>query len=565
MRDKKNVDEYKARIKAQLSRAGLIRGQPRHATQAHSQRGLTRPVSTRSASSRNGSTRRDFDTYHNGVDIPFAQNHSHLMANMNSAPNSGFEQLSTFNDGFDPSPSFPYPQSVPSSTTAYPGSLIDPLNDSSFPLFTTSSTNEHLGFLEPLSPYLAPPGQSVVHEELVMHYFSNVRKIQFLFAEELTDYTYSAVLGEPRGAVTLAICALADLHSKQMRVSQGLEALNSSMESSTTTYLRQEAFFKLENNKNTDGTWSDNDAIAALHLVSFSQLSGASIDWENPFNILSQWLMQQNLVQLNSGDPWMTFLSLSPLAQILVKATLWVDVFSSLSLLRPPKFLQLWKQLLPEQKYWVNGNNLDMPQRLRMDLLSGCPDEAMLAIAEVSALAQWKTSQLHNGSLSYPELIHRGTAIEQQLRQFPSDDHDSRLQGTNNVMQPTQEDRSLAASIFREAALLYLHTVLSNSMPDVPEISASVGNIVHLLAQLPPSDIDRSLVFPICFAGSMTDDSTRRDFFKGRIRGLNENFGNLLQIRRLMEVVWQKRDLGGKEVDIRETLREQQGLNLLLI
>ena len=100
---------------------------------------------------------------------------------------------------------------------------------------------------------------------------------------------------------------------------------------------------------------------------------------------------------------------------------------------------------------------------------------------------------------------------------------------------------------------------------DVPEISASVGNIVHLLAQLPPSDIDRSLVFPICFAGSMTDDSTRRDCFKGRIRGLNENFGNLLQIRRLMEVVWQKRDLGGKEVDIRETLQEQQGLSLLLI
>jgi len=249
------------------------------------------------------------------------------------------------------------------------------------------------------------------------------------------------------------------------------------------------------------------------------------------------------------------------LAQILVKATLWVDVFSSLSLLRPPKFLQLWKQLLPEQKYWVNGNNLDISQRLRMDLLSGCPDEAMFAIAEVSALAQWKASQLHNGSLSYPELIRRGTAIEQQLRQYPANDHDAR---SNNGTQPTQEDRSLAASIFREAALLYLHTVLSNSMPGVPEISASVGNILHLLAQLPLSDIDRSLVFPICFAGSMTDDSTRRDFFKGRIRGLNESFGNLLQIRRLMEVVWQKRDLGGKEVDVRETLREQ-GLNLLLI
>jgi len=94
------------------------------------------------------------------------------------------------------------------------------------------------------------------------------------------------------------------------------------MESSTTTYLHQEAFFKLESSKNTDGRWSDNDAIAALHLVSFSQLSGGSIDWEIPFNILSQWLMQQNLVQSNPENPWLTFLALTPLAQLLVKATL---------------------------------------------------------------------------------------------------------------------------------------------------------------------------------------------------------------------------------------------------
>jgi len=205
-----------------------------------------------------------------------------------------------------------------------------------------------------------------------------------------------------------------------------------------------------------------------------------------------------------------------------------------------------------------------MAQRLRMDLLSGCPDEAMLTIAEVSALAHWKASQLRNGSLSYPELVRRGTVIEQQLRQYPSNDHDSRLHGTADATQAAQEHRSLAASIFREAAHLYLHTVLSNSIPGVPEINASVGNILHLLAQLPQSDIDRSLVFPICFAGCMTNDSTRRDFLKGRIRALNENYGNLLQTRRLMEVVWQKRDVSGKEVDVRETLREQ-GLNLLLM
>jgi hypothetical protein len=53
---------------------------------------------------------------------------------------------------------------------------------------------------------------------------------------------------------------------------------------------------------------------------------------------------------------------------------------------------------------------------------------SMLAtgIAEVSAQPQWKTSQLPNFSLSYPELIRRGTANEQQLRQHPSNDHRTR-------------------------------------------------------------------------------------------------------------------------------------------
>ena len=53
-----------------------------------------------------------------------------------------------------------HPPSVPLSTTSYPGSLIDRLNDPSFSLSTTfrrqMNVNEHLGFLEPLSPFLAP-------------------------------------------------------------------------------------------------------------------------------------------------------------------------------------------------------------------------------------------------------------------------------------------------------------------------------------------------------------------------------------------------------------------------
>lgn len=98
----------------------------------------------------------------------------------------------------------------------------------------------------------------------------------------------------------------------------------------------------------------------------------------------------------------------------------------------------------------------------------------------------------------------------------------------------------------------------------VPEIGSCVQKIVQLFSQLPPSEVDRTLVFPICLAGCMTNDSTIRDFFKGRLRALDESRGNLLQTRRLMEAVWQKRDIGGKDVDFREMIKEQ-GLKLLLI
>jgi hypothetical protein len=145
-------------------------------------------------------------------------------------------------------------------------------------------------------------------------------------------------------------------------------------------------------------------------------------------------------------------------------------VFSSLSVLRPPKYLILWQRLLGEQGiFWANGNDLEMPRRLRMDLLTGCPDEAMLAIAEISSLAHWKAAQLRNGCLSYVELIQRGQAIEQQLSRYSSDmnHHTSQasLLSSAGVTTPTEDERLLMASIHRETAKLYLHTVLSNSTP----------------------------------------------------------------------------------------------------
>jgi len=229
-----------------------------------------------------------------------------------------------------------------------------------------------------------------------------------------------------------------------------------------------------------------------------------------------------------------------------------------------------------------------------MDSLTGCPDEVMLGMAEVSALAHWKAQEQQNGSLSMRELIRRGDAIEQQLRAHTGPEffagidqaplHPSlpgaagvdyispTLHASLSLPQsnhttipfPSEDMRRLVAGIFREAVILYLHTVLSDPIPGVPEISTSVDAIIQLFNQLPSSEVDRSLVFPLCLAGCLTDDRTRRDLLKARLQAQDENIGNILQVRGLMEAVWRRRDFSGGAIDWRDIMRND-GLNVLLV
>lgn len=81
----------------------------------------------------------------------------------------------------------------------------------------------------------------------------------------------------------------------------------------------------LESSKNARGCWTDTDAIAALHLVSLSQLSGGGSDWEQPFTILCQWLHQTNLHL--AENPSAAFRNMSHTSQHYVKATM-VSVYN---------------------------------------------------------------------------------------------------------------------------------------------------------------------------------------------------------------------------------------------
>jgi len=284
-----------------------------------------------------------------------------------------------------------------------------------------------------------------------------------------------------------------------MRVAQGLDAPDPNPEASSATYFHREAYFQLDTAKSLRHPYTENEAVAALHLVCYSQLSGGKTSWQTMAMVLWDWLEQTGLI--TDENPAITLHTMSSTGQILVKAALvskysnglalttnphqWLDTFASLTSVRQPRYLGLLKRLLGERAggYWppaIAGDS-DGLHSLRMDLLTGCPDDAILALAEIANLAFWKSTQQRNGTLSYRELVRRGDDIEQRLKQHiqgpanlsdfldPAPLHPNLVQNTGTeptlASFPNEDVRRLVAAIFREAAVLSLHTVLSNATP----------------------------------------------------------------------------------------------------
>jgi hypothetical protein len=159
----------------------------------------------------------------------------------------------------------------------------------------------------------------------------------------------------------------------------------------------------------------------------------------------------------------------------------WFDTLASIIQVRAPKYLGLLKNLLCGQGgYWNASKDAEEHHALRMDLVTGCPDGAMLALAEIAMLAHWKATEQRNRTLSYRELIRRGDDIEHRLRQhqscttLSSDVNQDPLHpgvphmGTANdagAPFPDEKSRSRVAKLFYEAAVLLLNIVLSNASP----------------------------------------------------------------------------------------------------
>ncbi|TFY58270.1 hypothetical protein EVG20_g8220 [Dentipellis fragilis] len=135
--------------------------------------------------------------------------------------------------------------------------------------------------------------------------------------------------------------------------------------------------------------------------------------------------------------------------------------------MQPPRLLIFYCLLWGRQSVHIDG----FPPHPHLSMLAvmGCAN----ANAEIATLACRKERHTCAGTLSVPSLVERGRAIEGQhlaLYDFPVQPH-----APFDVPLPYAQDkigmrRRLISNIFRAAAKVYLHNVLSGHHPGRPEI-----------------------------------------------------------------------------------------------
>ncbi|KAI0687729.1 fungal-specific transcription factor domain-containing protein [Cytidiella melzeri] len=655
MRDKEKVAHYKADIKAQLTRAGLIRGQPRAVFNPSSSTTTTTTLTGPSPSARpdrypqsatagpGPSTTTTLRSRRSDAYGPYVYNPSPRFSRPPSAMISAVPGLDpsipggTTNTNSHNSPaSSPFVMPLPNSYNNHPGGggggghpspsmygltpadlySTTPNNTLMSPFPSPQTIFDHIPHQQqqPHPSSVSPVTLPVLepNEQLVSYYFEHVRKLQFAFAgQELTGALLFIIRRDPQGPLEHAICALASLHSTKMQMT-GFDGSEIMMTSNNTTngsngggattaarplhkrYFDQGHVLLMQNNRlrqaagaaNSNSSvrqYPEDDAIAAVFLIGYYMMvGGPGQNWLQLLELAYEWFAQTGLVE--EQNPKLSLFSMTDVQRVAVKAVMWMDVLTSIIYMSSPRFLAVYRRLLGAGAggFWASTGNERM--ELRMDKLTGCPDEAVLALAETAHLANWKMHEQQNGSLSMRELIRSGDQIEQALKRggpfrsiSASPTNEAGPGGGSSVLLPSglpapemysagfnlspQVDAARRAipHIWRETAVLYLHTVMSDSHPGVPEIINSVSTLMDWYNGFVPSDLDRSILFPLILTAVLTDNTLYQDIIKQRItlHGTDVIFnGPMAQAGNLIEFVWQRRT-AGLPIDWRECMRER--------
>ena len=167
----------------------------------------------------------------------------------------------------------------------------------------------------------------------------------------------------------------------------------------------------------------------------------------------------------------------------------------------------------------------------------------MFGIAEIAALDEWKNAELDRGCLDVLTLIDRARKIDEKFfaiqgygppRSYSTvSTHDlwafdSPLPSFDG---PLPRPENIIAG-FRAGAQVYLNAVVSGSYPCAKGVAYAVDQSIQCFQTIPASDVDRSLIFPLCITACLVRNEEQKMFFRQRFASLKglEKEGNCYQV-----------------------------------
>jgi hypothetical protein len=183
---------------------------------------------------------------------------------------------------------------------------------------------------------------------------------------------------------------------------------------------------------------------------------------------------------------------------------------------------------------------------IRLEILTGCRNWAMILIFEISLLDDWKREAEKAHKLSIVELAKRGGQIEKRLQEKLADIDDTCPTGTssgNAYGMFSTSTHTEITKIFALSAMIYLHVVMSGAHPELPEIKESVSKTIAAFQSLTDVKLLRNLVWPFCISGCLALDG-QQSFFRHLISAAEitqSTVGTCLEAFKIMEECWERR------------------------
>lgn len=394
-------------------------------------------------------------------------------------------------------------------------------------------------------------------------------------ATSLASYYFSLVLAN--GATEHEECTSRMVHQLQSQLEMGLRELQREMSAINAAgdlagpqdrlqvlqAILQMLIFEVSTS-NKDHWRMHLDAAVAM----FMQIVPSPESWTD--TLLSLYSLRWPPPNMGINRPFSTS---QAALRFFTANILYIDVMSSITLEQPPRLQKYQAPVIPGCQSVKPGIQSAGP--LFMEEFTGLQNWVIQMIGDIAALDAWKKEQKRAGSLSTTELVQRGKVMDDAIKAglMAMEGECQRVQASADPIvamlgqhpQPaahepglTDQSPSLLVNnlIWLVAAQTYLYVVISGWQPSCPEIRTSVARMTELLTQLPQDTGLRTLVWPFCVAGclSQPEDEWRYRAMVQRMGSVSV-FGTVKAAMEIMEAVWARRHQIDESWDVAKCMR----------